>query len=331
MAKSHFMEIGNFVCRFGEDAVLMDFYNEIVEPAFFGEYERTYGDTRYIIIDVKLVDIGTPASAIPAIAGRIVKDTFLHQEQRLVDGVLVPADATLESAPSSFFVLVLPGHRLLFTREHRGSPDMSQFATTIERFMKYARRDRVADQYSVARAKGEPTTKRALGQALPMPSVTVTPVLSQESVDEFIDRFSVLKCMRITLAPVNQEPDLNQFFSDFRAQKESIAAQNAQIEYRGTRGGGLRTDPVKEQVKSAVEGNATFTLEGIDRQQRPLRGDNDNFKMKVEIEPGTGPTGEEAARLGGAYRSLVQSGAVSEGPAVARNEATLRALVARLR
>src|SRR5690606_24927948 len=140
--------------------VLLDFYDELVEPAFLGDYQRSYGDTRYLFLQTKLVDVGTPEEPSPAIAGRFVKDTVLHQQQRLIEGRLEPAEATLESAPSSLFVLVLKGHRLLYLREHRGSPDMSQFATTLERFIQYARSERVDRLYAEARGGTERVTKK---------------------------------------------------------------------------------------------------------------------------------------------------------------------------
>src|SRR5690606_16490690 len=158
---------------------------------------------------------GTPEEPSPAIAGRFVKDTVLHQQQRLIEGRLEPAEATLESAPSSLFVLVLKGHRLLYLREHRGSPDMSQFATTLERFIQYARSEPVDRLYAEARGGTERVTKKCLLERFPKRMVTVTPVSTSESIDEFLDRFSVITALSIRLAPVNNEPDYNEFFEQW--------------------------------------------------------------------------------------------------------------------
>src|SRR5688572_4864705 len=116
------MEIANFVCLFGDQGTLLDYLREIVEPAFFGERERKYGESRYLFLEVTWVNVGTANVPSPAIAGRFVKDTKLVQEQQLVDGELEPADDELDSAPSAVFVLILEGHRLLYVREHIGSP-----------------------------------------------------------------------------------------------------------------------------------------------------------------------------------------------------------------
>jgi len=325
------MEIGNFVCNFGGNAVLLDHFDEIVEPALLGKHERRYGDTRYLILNAFLVDVGTQNMPCPAVAGRFVKDTVLHQEQRLVDGRLEPAEATLESAPSSLFVLVLRGHRLLYLREHRGSPDMSQFATTVERFMNWTRRSLIDKRYAAAREAGERITKKLLGEALPIPEISVTPVLAEESIEKFLKRFSVLKSIRISLTPTNEEPDYNEFFRVFRRQKESVGASKAQVEYRETTSEGLRVGPASEQLKAAVDGQANFELEGLDQDGRPLKGDNEKFKVKVPIDGDRMSVEEGAASLGSAFRGLVESGSVKEGQSTSRHEATLQSLTARLR
>lgn len=326
----NFMEIGNLVCRFGEEGVLLDFYDELVEPAFLGDYQRSYGDTRYLFLQTKLVDVGTPEEPSPAIAGRFVKDTVLHQQQRLIEGRLEPAEATLESAPSSLFVLVLKGHRLLYLREHRGSPDMSQFATTLERFIQYARSERVDRLYAEARGGTERVTKKSLLERFPKPMVTVTPVSTSESIDEFLDRFSVITALSIRLAPVNNEPDYNEFFEQWREQKDSIGAAKSKLEYRGTKQDGLNVAPAGEQLKAARDGHADFQLEGYDQNGRPLKGDNEHFKVKVPLDVDR-PSVEEAAQgMASAFRNLVETDAVRAGQIDARHEATLLGVMARL-
>jgi hypothetical protein len=325
------MEIGNFVCRFGEEQVLLDHYESLVEPAFMSGFERTYGETTYLLMDVKLVDAGTPDGAVPALAGRFVKDTVLHQQQRLVDGQLEAAEQTFDSAPSSLFVLTLTGHRLLFVREHRGSPDMGQFATTIERFINRARRELIDRSYLEAKASADKVTKKALGITYPKAEVTVTPVLADESIEEFLKRFSVLTTVSVKLQPTNEEPDYNDFFKQLREQKEAVGADKTKLEFKGSKSDGLNVEATADQLKAAKDGNAEFVLKGTDQSGRDLKGDNEHFKVRVPVEMDRPSTSDAANRMGSAFRSLVDEGEVRPGEAPDHHQAVILGLVARLR
>lgn len=47
MPKKSELEFANFILRFGQERVLMDYLEEIVIPAFSSGLERSYGETTY--------------------------------------------------------------------------------------------------------------------------------------------------------------------------------------------------------------------------------------------------------------------------------------------
>ena len=57
MARQQYLEIANFILRFGDRLKMIDLFEEIVLPAFVGGGERSYKDTRYMFLDVKLVTL----------------------------------------------------------------------------------------------------------------------------------------------------------------------------------------------------------------------------------------------------------------------------------
>ena len=82
------VEFANFICR-TDKLELLDFVDTIVVPAFQLGLTRTWGESTYLLHDVRIVDLRpeTP-NGLPAIAGRFVKDTVLHSEQVFRNGAL---------------------------------------------------------------------------------------------------------------------------------------------------------------------------------------------------------------------------------------------------
>lgn len=137
MARTLSLELANFTLRFGEDHVLLDYLEEIVLPAFVEPRERlSYGST-LLFHKVKLVNAGRDGAEFPAIAGRIVKLTTIQRNQTYdrESRDLVAQPLSLESSPSSFFILILDGHKLLYIKEEKDSPTIGIFASTTEKFL----------------------------------------------------------------------------------------------------------------------------------------------------------------------------------------------------
>ena len=131
------VQFANFICLFGE-LEMLDLCDEVVIPAFTNEQNRrSFKDTSYFFHEVELITIeekGKPSE--PAIAGKFVKNTTLQREQIYQDGNLIKNIRKLPSAPSSFFVLILRDHKLLFLPEVSGAPSVESFRSTTEKFLK---------------------------------------------------------------------------------------------------------------------------------------------------------------------------------------------------
>ena len=329
MLTNQHLEVWNFVCRFGEQ-VLLDRYAELVEPAFLGNHERGWGDTRFVLNKVQYLNAGTKAKPSPALAGRFVKDTVLHQEQKLVGGKLLPADGELPSAPSSLFVLILASHRLLFVREHRGSPDAKQFAATIDRFIRIERTKLIEKLHLASRATEERRSKAALHRDIPLPEVTATPVVLQSDIEAFVKKFARIRKVAIEIAPTNDEPDNEEFFQALRANGSAINAKKSRVEYSATPKESLDPKATILQVKAAQNGQATFSIAGEDPAGNVLTGDNEELRMRVPLHSAHSEVPDKAGDAVAAFRDLADGGAVNPGAGEARSHATLLALAARL-
>ena len=58
--RQHVASFANFVCRFGDEKVLLDYAKDIVLPAFFDDtFVRSYGRTHFFFYETELVKLVT--------------------------------------------------------------------------------------------------------------------------------------------------------------------------------------------------------------------------------------------------------------------------------
>ena len=81
--RQHVAAFANFVCRFGDERVLLDYATEIVRPAFFDDtLIRTYGKSHFFFYEAELVKLADDKNKpVVGIAGRFVQNTLLTREQ----------------------------------------------------------------------------------------------------------------------------------------------------------------------------------------------------------------------------------------------------------
>ena len=206
--RKHNATFANFVCRFGEQKVLLDYAEEIVIPAFTRAYVRTYGErTHYHFYNVELVkleDVGDVP--VLALAGRFIKNTELTRHQ-IFDARqgLVQDERSMASSPSAYFVLILNNHRLIYFPETPHAPDFSSFGATCRRFLVNARSEYVDGVHRQRREDGDRVTKQAVYEEHPRPTLDVIPLTGQDSVEQFMRRYEVLKRIDFRLVRPNDD------------------------------------------------------------------------------------------------------------------------------
>jgi hypothetical protein len=287
MSKQQYLEVANFILRFGEDLKMLDLMEEVVLPAFVNGAERSYRETRYMFIDVKLATFPFKDKNYPVILGRFVKATKLRRNQ-VFDAErkgLVKSEVTLDTAPSSIFVLVLEGHRLLFVREHNDSPGLDAFRTTVSKFVTttyYNYLDKMYDDTKTgAPAEGKKVTRKSLELDIPRPTLDLIEVSAEQELRQFVGRYKTLKDVKVSLVQTNDEVDNDDFFRQMRAQKDKIGSDKTTLQHH--RKDGLDKAEAVEQLQSALNGTAHIRLEGTSNDGERLVGNNDQFKIKVPL------------------------------------------------
>lgn len=282
MAHSRSVGFANFVCRFGEKFVLLDLAEEVVIPAFLHGGQRMYGESRYIIQDTNIVSCGDNNRNL-LIVGRFIKDTILSREQKLENGKLVKSKASMPSAPSAVFALVMDTHKLLYLPETSHAPTLSAFRATTSNLIKKQHQKYIDGIYEAGGGQREKETRKSILERLPYPGIEIIPLSSTQDFEHFLKQFKVLEKIKIDLIDTNNETDGMGLVRAARNVKNSINAKGVSISYKNN-SGLSSNDALNAFTNLAEDGNTKLTLSGKDSAGDQLSGDNEKFKMSVPVE-----------------------------------------------
>jgi len=125
-----------------------------------------------------------------------------------------------------------------------------------------------------------PGTLAFLRQQIPVPDLEIIPLSTEDSLEEFINRFKTLSLVRVTLVNTNDELDLGDFFPQVRAAKDAAGSAKTSVVHNNSKG--LDKKGILEQLKAvATQGNANTHLEGRDNTDTKLVGDETQFKLRI--------------------------------------------------
>lgn len=277
------LQFANFICRFGEDKVLIDLVEEIIIPAFTDRsLNRDAGVANYFFHDVSVVQLSDGDTPIVGITGRFIKDTVLSRQQTYDRNrdCLLADEHRIQSSPSAIFILILNNHRLMYLNETSYAPSLVSFTATIKKFIKIKRQDFINKKYIDLEKK---VTKKHLHQEYPQVNLEIIPLASESTMNDFIQKFDVLNQIQIDIVPSNNEFDTNDFFQQLRESNNLLEADRTKIAYSNKNG--LSKPKTEELIKPlANQGQSKITLTGKDNEGNILRGDNKNFKLRTIVK-----------------------------------------------
>lgn len=286
--RQHDLSFANFVLRFGPEQVLLDYAEEIVLPAFLNRgHIRKHGDTEFRFYNTKLRQLGIyEGEPILGVTGHFVKDTKLRRQQIFrEDQGLVANERSMESAPSSFFILILNNHRLLYFAETAGAPDLNTFGATSEAFLRieWARylRQRVQHE-NVTRRGVERVTVRHMSKRVPTPVVAVVRVAGEDAITESISRFGKVTQLRLKLVEPNDETDASEAVAAIEQSLRPLEPSRLEVLVSGPKG--LNKEEVERAVGEVTQGQNTYVVvDGEDEAGLRMQADNDEFALSVPI------------------------------------------------
>lgn len=306
------IEVANFVCRFGTQYVLNDLLEEVVLPAFFRPDAREYGETKYFFAEQDFRYLQKNNDDSLALQCRFIKSTVLRRHQIYDPSHGLRADeSALESAPSALAILLLNSHRLLYIREVPHAPTPIQFGSTFAHLLRLSMTDFHNALYLQGRHAGRKPSKKSLRAKYPFPEVDVVPVVSSDSLKQFVRRFDTLNTLKIEVAPTNSELDNSEFFKMLRASKEDIASKKTTIQHQNAKG--LDKTSCVNQVEAAKQGNARIFMKGVDNNGDELKGNNESFSVRASLEEAGEQMDARAADAYEKYEELVEKKVVTLG------------------
>jgi hypothetical protein len=308
---SHKATFANFILRFGEK-VLLDYVEEIVLPAFLDtSMVRTYADTtRYHFYNVSLVALDQGEVPAVGIAGRFIKDTLLSRTQIFdPEKGLIHDEHSIASSPSAFFLLILNNHRLAFIPETRHAPDLSAFKATAQRFLKEKHKGYIDSLFEQAKDTETQTTKKELLEAHPNPDLELIPLTSTEGIEKFVANYDVLKSIEFRLVKPNDEIDGAEIFREVRDYFGGMDPKQTKITASNKEG--LDKDKAIQIIHDAsAAGNQEVTLKGTDPDGNRMTGNNDEFKVAVEVRELPETLRGKARKAYGLFEGLVEDGLI---------------------
>ena len=285
------MEMGNLVCRFGKEKVLLDLVEEIVLPCFFDEsLIRSYSKTSYFFHKVSPVILSNNENEkVIGIAGRFIKDTTLEREQIFEqDKGLVKDSESIRSSPSAIFLLILNNHRLVYVKETKNAPSKESFKSTLLGFLRSKHNKYIDSEYERINKihaedhEHQKITKRELLENTPRPTLNLIPLTSEDSIEHFVQRYNILKTIEISLSDRNDETDNDPFFEELQKRKDAIGSNKSVVKHNNPKGLDIN-EAINEIAEATTQGNQSVKLAGLDNEGDVLQGNNENFQLRKPL------------------------------------------------
>jgi hypothetical protein len=184
--------LANFNCTFGEEnEPMLNYLREIIYPAFKSKLKRKVYEDVYFFEDVSIKEVSQERYAL---VGIFVKKTKLEvkTEYDYSKGVTF-TNKFYDAAPISIFTIFLDNHRMIYTTNQKGSPDIRSFNATVKDIVnQYIRR------YNNDKDENE---------KLPYPAINIVNLPSEKDVKEKLR--DVKKIKKLTFKLFNPNGDFN--------------------------------------------------------------------------------------------------------------------------
>lgn len=285
--RQHHAAFANFICRFGDDKVLLDYAAQIVIPAFTKDtYVRTYGKrTHYHFYEVELMNVAQAGEApVLILAGQFIKETELTRHQVFDEKRgLIKDEQSMLSAPSAFFVLILNNHRLIYFPETPHAPDLNAFRVTAESFLRKRHDEFIEELYEGSREDERPPTKKLLLETHPKPKLEVVHLTGRVGIGQFLRRFETLKRINFRVVKPNDDINAGEILGQVRELSNALKSTNTKVTVASAEG--LDIDAAIEAVTEATaSGNQDVSVSGVDTDGNALSGNNESFQLSAEID-----------------------------------------------
>lgn len=270
--------IANFNCTFGRNNdPMLTYFSEIIYPAFTENIIRRVGEDEYFFEDVKLEKLQNGRIVLKGI---LVKKTKLEvkTEYDVEKGKINFTNKLYDSAPISIFVLFLDNHRMLYTPNQKGSPNIRSFAATI----KY-----MTNEIVKAFNKDVPAEER-----IPYPVIDVVDIPSKKEIIEKLRSVKTISKLRFRFFHKNGDINTEDAFEWMEDDLKELGAKNSEIVITSP----TKFDKVAERINQS-KGLAKVDLKVIYSNGAKGKLDNETMSEKFPIKYPEGSSVENVSNI----------------------------------
>lgn len=289
-------------------------------PAFFNSQPRSYGKTSYHLFDLQLTSLGDDGREEPAIIGRFVQDSEITRSHTLAKDILVADPASMESATSARFVLILSSHTLIYIAETSYAPSLSKFRATMMMHILNAWKDRtdqmardIKKSMSGDRKISLKDARAKARQELPLPTLEILELPSSARINDFLAQFDIIAQIKYRLIDPNHSSDFSKLIQQLRKAKEETGSKNLElIEKKPT-----EIKAIARQLEDATaDGNVEANITGKTKDGGRLSGSNENFSYSYELDELPQDLDKGARNAYAHLQKLIRTGVVRVSNAV---------------
>ncbi len=296
---------------------MLDCFLDYIYPAVTRGYVREYGDSTMFFYDTKVIQIRSDEENPLFLYGKFVKDTFIRREQVYVDGKLLQDKDVFQNSPSSIFIISLSDHRMFYIKEHRDSPNIDSFKSTMESIVNKHIKRIIDDEYSRLMElnseypdRVKKPVKSKIEKNYPYMELDIIQLSSDANLEQFINEFKSIDRLSLALVMPNDETDPNDFFRSWRITKNKLNGAKSKIDFT-KKGQSLPHSEVIDIAKDALnDGNIIINITGKDDKNDKINGTHESFKLTANIgELESTPEGV-TSKIFRIFKDLINNGTI---------------------
>jgi hypothetical protein len=186
----------------------------------------------------------------------------------------------MSSAPSAFFVLILNNHKLIYVSETPHAPTTDKFAATLKHFIGLKHTAFLNLEFERAKERNVPITRAQLRLLHPHPDVEIVPLSNHGSIQQFVDRFSILRELDFKVLKPNQEVQAAEVFEGLQELRRRVDSTRTTLIHSNPAGLD-KSEAVRQIDFAASAGNEHVSLQGKDVDGNTLKGTSQDIRLEL--------------------------------------------------
>lgn len=292
------IEVGNFVCLFGEEE-LLDSFKQRIWPIVSknNKVTWTFGeDLYYVFYKFKVLE----HAGEHYLCGQLVRKMRLtsSQDYKENEDQIKYRSKTMADSPSSFVCLRLFDHKVFVMRETVRAPGMQTLEKIFRKGLMEHRKSLHENELAKykKRKKRKRLTKEQKGEFVgyfnakfPLPDFRITPKASIAKIDELFKHVKEVNTLRVTFYKTNQEDPKfrTAILKQLQDSKDTIGNGHSSVVRTEItdKEKGLSISKTKEVLKdtSKSNGNVGFNVKAIGENDEGLNIKDSNLEVRDSV------------------------------------------------